>query len=141
MSAQGHGNKTYTYAGGATHNIKSYRLKYTNAVNVISQNQGQGSVPLSVMRGKKVDVLVLEVRIGDTQEQLDYMSAISAYRLSNTQSPRNIFMAGSLLIASAGYGFQEIPSGSKWFVNSWRVREGVSQRIMHGDLELYRWYE
>jgi hypothetical protein len=85
--------------------------------------------------GRKLDTVVIEFPIPNITT---YLASLSSYRISNT--PKNIFMASSIVTVSSNTNFRELPINSHWFVESFALKRNVQRRTYVGTLSLKRWY-
>jgi len=134
----GPGNKGYEYPNGAVHQIDTYTVRDIRSTNY-SQPVGssQSSLPQSTLLGKKLESVVLNIRLGNSAE-VQALCTNAASSRSNGCTPKNLFVAGSIL-AISGASHPELTSATYWYVESWSTRMGTGQRIMVGDLALLEW--
>jgi adenine-specific DNA methylase len=129
------GNKTYAPSTEATHSIEIFSIKDRREVSAETIATGQSSAPFRNVMGRKLDAVTIEFPIQDMAATL---AALADSRIANT--PKNIFLASSILTVETNTNTTELPVGSHWFVDSFELTRSFQRRMYVGTLSLLRWY-
>jgi len=135
MAGSDWGNKIYSPVDGATHTLNVFTIQDRKEASVESYVGGPSSAPISLTHGRMLDTVTIEFPINNLSS---YLASLASYRIVNT--PKNIFLVGSILTAQYSGDFREIPTNSTWFVESFSIRRNVSRKLRIGNLVLKRWY-
>ena len=130
------GNKVYAPRVTATHELEVFTIQDRREANAEVQATGQSSAPIRTLMGRKLDTFVIEFPIPNMTASLTALP--SDARVRNT--PKNLFLASSILTVTDNTYTTELPVGSNWFVESFSLKRTSARRMYVGTLTLKRWY-